>query len=291
MRRSSSREPRATSERACSRRSARRAADRGDRRDRAPRPRGTNPKTRFVTADVEQRPTCEPLFADADAVIHLAWLIQPVARPQSELRARERPRARSKVFEAAARGGRPKAIVHASSVGVYSYGPKDRRGRRVMAARAASPSILLRAPQGGRRAHPGRDRGHRMRIVRLRPGLIFKREAATGDSEACSSARSLPTALAAAAAAQGAARDRPTGAPGGAFEATLARPTGWRADEPGRARCLQHRLRPGARTRATHGVRKVRAPRLPARGSRPHVACRACSPRRPAGSTWASRCR
>src|SRR5215210_4305104 len=40
------------------------------------RPSWTTPKTRWVVADVTVTPL-EPLFAGADAVVHLAWLIQP----------------------------------------------------------------------------------------------------------------------------------------------------------------------------------------------------------------------
>ncbi len=71
------------------------------------------------------------------------------------------------------------ALVHASSVGVYSPGPEGSRGRRVVAARGRAEP-LLRAPQGGGGADARRARGaaiRTLRVVRLRPGLIFKREA------------------------------------------------------------------------------------------------------------------
>ena len=86
-------------------------------------PRWQPPRTRWVQADVVTSPL-EPHFAGADAVIHLAWLIQP-SRDQAAVRAVNVDGSR-RVFEAAARAGAG-ALVHASSIGVYSPGPKDRR--------------------------------------------------------------------------------------------------------------------------------------------------------------------
>ena len=63
------------------------------------------------------------MFDGADAVIHLAWLIQP-SRDDAELE-RVNVDGSRRVFEAAAQAG-VGALVHASSVGVYSPGPKDR---------------------------------------------------------------------------------------------------------------------------------------------------------------------
>ena len=59
------------------------------------RPEWTNPKTRFVTADVAEA-DLRPHFAGADAVIHLAWLIQP-SRDERELE-RVNVRGSRKVF-------------------------------------------------------------------------------------------------------------------------------------------------------------------------------------------------
>src|SRR3712207_8347565 len=58
------------------------------------------------------------------AVIHLAWLIQP-SRDEAELE-RVNVVGSRRVFEAAAQAGAG-ALVHASSIGAYSPGPKDRR--------------------------------------------------------------------------------------------------------------------------------------------------------------------
>src|SRR3954466_109996 len=84
------------------------------------RPSWQAPKTRWVQADVARDPLD---FSGADAVIHLAWLIQP-SRDEAELH-RVNVEGSRRVFDAAAQAG-VGALVHASSVGVYSPGPKDR---------------------------------------------------------------------------------------------------------------------------------------------------------------------
>src|SRR3954468_5419135 len=78
-------------------------------------------RTRWVAADVA-RDDLRPIFAGADVVIHLAWLIQP-SRDAAELE-RVNVGGSRRVFEAAAEAG-VGALVHASSIGVYSPGPKD----------------------------------------------------------------------------------------------------------------------------------------------------------------------
>src|SRR3954469_18793256 len=80
-------------------------------------------RTRWVAADVA-RDDRRPIFEGADAVIHLAWLIQP-SRDEAELE-RVNVAGSRRVFEAAAEAGVPR-LVHASSIGVYSPGPKDPR--------------------------------------------------------------------------------------------------------------------------------------------------------------------
>src|SRR4051794_35964128 len=79
------------------------------------------PRTRFVSADIA-RDDLVPILDGADAVIHLAWLIQP-SRDSAELQ-RVNVEGSRKVFEAAAQA-RVGALVYASSIGVYSPGPKD----------------------------------------------------------------------------------------------------------------------------------------------------------------------
>ena len=141
------------------------------------RPRLERPRTTWIEADVARSPLT-PLFRRADVVIHLAWLIQP-SRDEATTHAVNVGGSR-RVFEAAAEAG-VGALVHASSVGAYSPGPKDRAVDESWPAKGTPSSFYARhkaeaerALDGVAAAHPG------MRVVRLRPALIFKREAASG---------------------------------------------------------------------------------------------------------------
>ena len=137
-------------------------------------PRWQPPRTRWVQADVATD-ALEPHFAGADAVIHLAWLIQP-SRDGAALRAVNVDGSR-RVFEAAARAGAG-ALVHASSVGVYSPGPKDRRVDESWPREGVAASFYSRHKAAAERALDAvQAQAPGLRVVRLRPGLIFKREA------------------------------------------------------------------------------------------------------------------
>ena len=131
----------------------------------------------FVAADVSTDPL-EPIFAGADAVVHLAWLIQP-GRDESVTRAVNVDGSR-RVFDAVAAAGVP-SLVYASSVGAYSPGPKDRLVDESWPTGGIPSSFYSR-----HKAEVERDlervaaQQPRLRIVRLRPGLIFQRSAATG---------------------------------------------------------------------------------------------------------------
>jgi UDP-glucose 4-epimerase len=139
-------------------------------------PRWTNPRTRWVQADVATSRLSEH-FRDAAAVIHLAWLIQP-SRDERTLHAVNVVGSR-RVFEAAAEAG-VGALVHASSIGAYSAGPSDRPIDESWPTEGTPSSFYARHKAAAERAldeleaaHPG------LRVVRLRPALIFKREAAS----------------------------------------------------------------------------------------------------------------
>ncbi|HEY8493405.1 MAG TPA: NAD-dependent epimerase/dehydratase family protein [Myxococcota bacterium] len=135
------------------------------------RPQWRPPKTRWVSADIA-RDHLVPLFEGADAVIHLAWLIQP-SRDLALLRSVNVDGSR-RVFEAAAAAG-VGALVHASSIGVYSPGPKDRPVDESW-PRDGVPSLFYsRHKAEVEQILDGYEA--RMRVVRLRPGLIFRREA------------------------------------------------------------------------------------------------------------------
>jgi nucleoside-diphosphate-sugar epimerase len=139
-------------------------------------PAWTNPRTRWVQADIVRDPL-EPHLAGADVVIHLAWAIQP-SRDAATLAAINVEGSR-RVFEAAAAAGAG-ALVHASSVGVYSRGPKDRRVDESWPRDGIPSSFYARHKAAAERVLDAVEATHpELRTVRLRPGLIFKREAAS----------------------------------------------------------------------------------------------------------------
>ncbi|MFF4469931.1 SDR family oxidoreductase [Streptomyces sp. NPDC001599] len=116
-------------------------------------------------------------FAGADAVVHLAWAFQPTHDPATTWRTNVLGSIR--VFEAVAAAGVP-ALVHASSVGAYSPGPKNHAVDESWpthgwpdAAYCREKAYLERALDTFERDHPG------IRVVRMRPAFLFKRESAS----------------------------------------------------------------------------------------------------------------
>ncbi|HVV91098.1 MAG TPA: NAD-dependent epimerase/dehydratase family protein, partial [Solirubrobacterales bacterium] len=133
------------------------------------------PKVRWRQADVTTTPLA-PIFADADAVVHLAWAIQP----SHDEAAMERVNVggSGRVFGAAAQAG-VGALVHASSVGTYSRGPKDRQVDEAWPTDGIPTSAYSRHKAKVERLLDDLAADSHMRVVRLRPGLIFKAEAAS----------------------------------------------------------------------------------------------------------------
>jgi nucleoside-diphosphate-sugar epimerase len=132
-------------------------------------------KAEWAAADIRTADLA-PLFRGADAVVHLAWAFQPTHDPSATWETNVLGSVR--VFEAVAEAGVP-VLVHASSVGVYSPGPKDRAVDESWpshgwpgAAYTREKAYVERVLDGFEAAHPD------CRVVRLRPGFIFKREAA-----------------------------------------------------------------------------------------------------------------
>lgn len=135
------------------------------------------PKVTWRAADVVDADLTAH-FAGADAVVHLAWAIQPSRQP-SVLRAINVDGSQ-RVFEAVIAAGVP-TLVSASSIGAYAPGPKQPPVTEEWPATGIEGSFYSRHKAETERqldvleaAAPG------IRVVRLRPGLIFKREAATG---------------------------------------------------------------------------------------------------------------
>jgi UDP-glucose 4-epimerase len=139
-------------------------------------PRDADPKVRWLARDV----TKDDLRADfegADAVICLHWKIQP-SRDLETLRATNVDGNR-RAFEAAAAAGVP-ALLYSSSVGAYSQGPKDRAVDESWPAQGIQSSFYSRHKADVERILDTFERAHPdMRVVRFRPALVFKREAAS----------------------------------------------------------------------------------------------------------------
>ena len=154
-------------------------------------PARSYPKTEWVAADVVTSPLRD-VFAAADAVIHLAWLIQP-SRDLATLRAVNVDGTR-RVLDAVRDAGVP-ALVYASSVGAYSPGPKDRRVDESWPTEGIDSSFYARHKAETERMLDAFERENpSIRVVRLRPGLIFKRDAAS-EIRRLFAGPFLPTAL------------------------------------------------------------------------------------------------
>lgn len=136
------------------------------------------PKVEWVAADVVSDPL-GPLFEGADAVVHLAWAIQP-SRDES-VTERINVEGSRRVFEATA-AARVPALIHASSVGAYSPGPKKRQVDESWPVDGIKTSFYSRHKAACEDLLDDLERrsaSSELRIVRLRPGLIFKSEAAS----------------------------------------------------------------------------------------------------------------
>jgi UDP-glucose 4-epimerase len=139
-------------------------------------PTWTPPKTTWVEANVLSA-DLGAIFEGADAVIHLAWAIQP-SRDAVTLE-RINVEGSRRVFEAVAAAGVPK-LIHASSVGVYSRGPKDREVDEGWPTEGTQTSFYSRHKVAVERELDRFEADNpETRVMRLRPALIFKDEAAT----------------------------------------------------------------------------------------------------------------
>src|SRR3954447_11024283 len=134
------------------------------------------PKVEWEAADVRSADLIR-LFEGADAVIHLAWLIQP-SRDEAETES-VNVAGSERVFGAVADAGVPR-LVYASSVGAYSPGPKDRLVDESHPTEGIESSFYSRHKSAVERildrfeaATPS------VSVARLRPALIFKGDAAS----------------------------------------------------------------------------------------------------------------
>ena len=120
----------------------------------------------------QDAPELEKAFAGVDAVVHLAWQIQP--NHNLDLLHRTNVDGTKNVLEASARAG-VKQVVCASSVGAYSKSSKDQRRDESWPATGMAGSHYSRHKAEQEKlldafaaAHPD------IAVARLRPGLIFQ---------------------------------------------------------------------------------------------------------------------
>lgn len=117
-------------------------------------------------------------FEGADAVVHLAWAIQP-SHDDARLW-RTNILGSRRVFESAGRAGVP-TLLYASSIGAYAPGSKEMPVDEGWAIGGTPTSFYSRDKAAvewildeAEKRYPD------MRVVRMRPALIFKRNAASG---------------------------------------------------------------------------------------------------------------
>lgn len=133
-------------------------------------------KTEWIERDI-LAPGLVGVFEGADAVIHLAWAIQP-SRDMTQLQ-RVNVEGSRQVFEAVANAGVGRLVV-ASSVGAYSKGPKDKQVDESWPTEGTQSSFYSRHKVAVERMLDRFEHEHPdTAVVRLRPALIFKDDAAT----------------------------------------------------------------------------------------------------------------
>ena len=137
-------------------------------------PRWELPKTQWVSADVAGELVDH--FRGADVVVHLAWLFQPTHDPVTTWRTNVLGSLR--VFQAAEEAEVP-ALVYASSVGAYSPGPKGHAVDESWPTHGWPGAAYTREKAYVERLLDVFERDNpQIRVVRLRTGFVFKREAA-----------------------------------------------------------------------------------------------------------------
>jgi len=140
-------------------------------------PNLTISKVEWGSADVV-KDDLVPHLRGADAVVCLAWIIQPSRDLNQQWMTNVEGTTR--VANATAEAGVP-AFLYASSIGAYSPGPKDRAVDESWPTGGVPTSYYGRhKAEVERRLDSFEERSPEVRVVRIRPGLVFKREAAEG---------------------------------------------------------------------------------------------------------------
>lgn len=140
------------------------------------RPDTEFPRTTFTPADITSSDLVE-IVRGAQAVVHLAWLIQPGRDERTTYAVNVRGTER--VLKAVVEASVP-SLVCASSIGSYSAGPKDRLVDESWPTEGTASSFYSRHKVAQERQLDRLEReAPALRVVRMRPALIFKAGAAT----------------------------------------------------------------------------------------------------------------
>jgi UDP-glucose 4-epimerase len=138
-------------------------------------PPAPDDKVRWHSADISRDPL--DFLASADAVVHLAWLIQP-SRDEKTMRATNVDGTRRLVDEVIAHGAA--SLVYASSVGTYAPAPKDTPVDESWPPTGVPSSTYSRHKAEVESLLDVVERDHpQLRLVRLRTSLVFQRAAAS----------------------------------------------------------------------------------------------------------------
>ncbi|MGN6325591.1 NAD-dependent epimerase/dehydratase family protein [Pseudolysinimonas sp.] len=147
---------------------------------RAPEPTGVYAGVAWHEVDLSRDRAVRslaPVLRDADAVVHLAWMLQPGHRERTMRRTNVDGARR--VLEAVAATGVPHAIV-VSSVGAYSPGPKDAAVDESWPTGGIHTSSYARHKAAVERLLDRVEDEHpELTVTRVRPALVFQRAAAS----------------------------------------------------------------------------------------------------------------
>lgn len=128
-------------------------------------------------ADPRSEEELEAAFTGADAVVSLAWLLQPSHDEDTQRRTNVDGTRR---VIAAAIAARVPQVVYASSVGTYAAGPKDREVDESWPATGVPASTYSRHKAEVESYLDAVEARHpALTVARVRPGLVFQREAAS----------------------------------------------------------------------------------------------------------------
>jgi nucleoside-diphosphate-sugar epimerase len=145
---------------------------------REPAPVAPYAGVEWATVDIgrpDAAPALTEVFRGADAVVHLAWALQP-NHDETAMRATN-VAGTARVLTAVAAASVPHLVV-SSSVGAYSFGPKGERVDESWPTGGIATSQYSRQKAANERAldrfeaqHPG------VLVTRVRPGLVFQASA------------------------------------------------------------------------------------------------------------------